>query len=636
MMATMEKFPALAWAVLCTLLASGPLQAQVSSQSTLNVIDINEEREDRIQYGSNARSRLEVAEIAGNPGSLVDFIDRAPGVVKSGQNGLLQVFSIRGAAGQRVQTRFSGVPINSERRAGTGAAFVDPWFLENVVIVKGPASTYFGSGAIGGVVLMEPRFIQGVEANLGYESGSAQRVQSIGFGNQTWSAGVSHREAADGESPLGDPLHSGYEQTSAVLRHNTQVGDWNIDSLWLSSRGRNIGRSNSQYPLSRIGEVASDDHDLLRIKLTTGSGWQAGFYLHDQYSSSETQSIGSSLNLVNSDSLDWGAQWNRSWSGQFLSGEIGAEFDRREGVSAEEYEWTAQGVAYKRNLDAEQTASALYATATLDLTNHSFKAGIRQSWQQQRAENHGKEVDVNTTGFAGWQWFALEFWTVSAEIATAFRSPTLTERYYSGETGRGSNIGNPGLNTEKTPGVDLGLFWQRAENSFAAHWFRTNLEDYIERTVIDAETRSFGNRLHGTISGLEFEGVATIHESLSFLAGLHWVEGEGSGGVPMADIPASELRAGLQYSGADWWFRLHWRHRQSKSRFADTEQFVDAANTLDLDYRYQLSTQADFSVYINNALNDVYRISADELSTFGNKRTVGVRFNYRFVPENQK
>lgn len=630
----MNKSSTLAWPVLCILLVCEPLQAQVAGQSTPTIIDVSERRDDRIQFGSNAVSRIAIADVGGNPGSLVEFIDRAPGIVKSGQNGLLQGFSIRGVAGQRVQTRFNGVPITSERRAGTGAAFVDPWFLDSVAIVKGPASAYFGSGAIGGVVLMEPRFFTGVEVDLGYESDSAQRVQSIGFGNKAWSAGLSHREAADGENPLGEPLHSGYTHTSAVIGNKSQIGEWNIDSVLLTSRGSNIGRSNSLYPQARIGGISTEDHDLIRIGLTTATGGKAGFYLHDQYTRSETDIIGSNFNRVDSSSLDWGLSWNQSWQGRFLSGEIGAEFDRRERVHAEEIEYdrTGRGLSFVSNLDADQRATSVYATASLNLAKHQFKAGVRQSWEQQRAKSFDKEADVITTGFAGWQWYALEYWSVSAEIASAYRSATLTERYYSGATGRGNNIGNPELKNEEIPGVDLGLYWQRGGHAFTAHWFQTSLDDYIERTIVDADTRSFGNRRHGKITGMEVESAAAINERLSLLIGLHWLEGKGSGGVEIADIPASEFRLGMHYAGAEWNLRMHWRYRQANSRFAETEQPVDSASTIDVDYEYQLSTQATLSVYINNSLDDVYLISADELSTLGAKRSIGLRLNYRFTP----
>lgn len=107
--------------------------------------------------------------------------------------------------------------------------------------------------------------------------------------------------------------------------------------------------------------------------------------------------------------------------------------------------------------------------------------------------------------------------------------------------------------------------------------------------------------------------------------GVVLIEPRFSEGVEVNQRRAAKCRA-------NWRFRRHWRHGQNKSCCVDREQFVDATDTLDLEYRYQLSRRADVSVYINNSLNDVYRISADELLTFGNQSSVGVRLNYRLNP----
>ena len=44
---------------------------------------------------------------------------------------------------------------------------------------------------------------------------------------------------------------------------------------------------------------------------------------------------------------------------------------------------------------------------------------------------------------------------LSAELASGQRFPTLTERFFSGTTGRVQVIGNPDLDPEETLGLDL-------------------------------------------------------------------------------------------------------------------------------------------------------------------------------------
>ena len=82
---------------------------------------------------------------------LTDALAGLPGIDDNGQGGLFQVFSLRGASRWRVMTQLSGMPLHTERRAGAAASFVAPYLLGSAKVIKGPASTYYGSGAMGGM-----------------------------------------------------------------------------------------------------------------------------------------------------------------------------------------------------------------------------------------------------------------------------------------------------------------------------------------------------------------------------------------------------------------------------------------------------------------------------------------------------
>jgi len=66
--------------------------------------------------------------------------------------------SVRGVGGNRVAVEVDGVPAAGGFAVGnfadSGRAFVDPAFLERVEVLRGPASSLYGSDAIGGVVAM--------------------------------------------------------------------------------------------------------------------------------------------------------------------------------------------------------------------------------------------------------------------------------------------------------------------------------------------------------------------------------------------------------------------------------------------------------------------------------------------------
>ena len=66
--------------------------------------------------------------------------------------------SVRGIGGNRVAIEVDGVPAAGGFAIGnfadTGRSFVDPAFVERVEVLRGPASSLYGSDAIGGVVAM--------------------------------------------------------------------------------------------------------------------------------------------------------------------------------------------------------------------------------------------------------------------------------------------------------------------------------------------------------------------------------------------------------------------------------------------------------------------------------------------------
>lgn len=605
------------------------------AQDEIETLEIFETRTRAIQFGSNAVTRLEPGQQFTNPVNIAEFLDQSPGVVKSGQNGLFQVFSIRGVSGQRLQTRFNGIPISTERRAGTAAAFIDPWFLQQVSVVRGPGSTLYGSGAVGGTVLTEARDFSGLEASLGYELHGTQRAQAVAYGAENWSIGLSRRSAANGETPEGENLHTGFQQTSLMLQRQWRSDSLQVDALALLGRGADIGRSNSLYPETRITDIADSDNNLLQLRISSEAGWRAEIYSHDYKTRSESISVGDSFSVVNNSSADRGVHLYSSWRRSNWSGNFGVEIDIRNNVEAIETIVDLESLSRvdQVNLNAEQRSYGVYATLTLDMLNHSVELGLRQNRIEQSAIGQDNTGDNDLTGYLGWQWFLSSAWSLSSEIAAAYRVPNLTERYFNGTTGRGTSNGNPDLEDETAPGVDIGLHWRRGRNNWSAHWFYQSFEDYIERIAINESTYSFDNRQKGFIKGLEIEGNYSWSSQWSLSYGMHWLDGEGDNNVAIADVPATVINLGLNYTIDAWHAGARWLHRFDKNDVAATELPLDRADLLDLFVNYSLSEQSRLTLYTRNTLDDSYRITADEISTLGNQRIIGLRFAYQFNPQ---
>jgi len=70
----------------------------------------------------------------------------------------LDSFAVRGVGGNRVAVEIDGIPAAGGFAVGSfsdsGRSFVDLAFVERVEVLRGPASSLYGSDAIGGVVAM--------------------------------------------------------------------------------------------------------------------------------------------------------------------------------------------------------------------------------------------------------------------------------------------------------------------------------------------------------------------------------------------------------------------------------------------------------------------------------------------------
>ena len=118
---------------------------------------------------------VEEKEIALSPrGSIVDALQRVPGITRTGDSPWAQDISIRGLSGASVVVLLNGKRINTATDMNLRLGLINPDDIERVEVLKGPISALYGSGSTGGVVNIitrKPRFTGDIEAH-GRVSGS--------------------------------------------------------------------------------------------------------------------------------------------------------------------------------------------------------------------------------------------------------------------------------------------------------------------------------------------------------------------------------------------------------------------------------------------------------------------------------
>lgn len=138
-------------------------------------------------------------------------------------------FNIRGVGGNRVQIEVDGVPVSDGFAIGdfsnASRDFIDVDLLKQVEIVRGPASSLFGSDALGGVI----SFVTRDPADLADENGHYLSLRSGYFGDDdSFFLGATGATDFGGSSALLSVTHRSGDELD---RPNTDPLDFDTHSL---------------------------------------------------------------------------------------------------------------------------------------------------------------------------------------------------------------------------------------------------------------------------------------------------------------------------------------------------------------------------------------------------------------------
>lgn len=174
----------------------------------------------------------------------------------------LDTISIRGLGGNRVAVEIDGIPAAGGFALGSysdsGRAFVDPMFLRRVEFLRGPASSLYGSDAIGGIVAMStvaPRdLLPGPE-----DAFAMQTEAGIASDDDGWHAGaVAAGRAGPAEWLLGYVRREGHELVTAA----------DVEPCHAGRRARRVGQFGGRRDRGGIsGRCFGDERGDLRFEL---------------------------------------------------------------------------------------------------------------------------------------------------------------------------------------------------------------------------------------------------------------------------------------------------------------------------------------------------------------------------------
>ena len=560
-----------------------------------------------------------------------DWLAVLPGVSLNGQGGLLQTYSVRGFSRTRIRTELAGVPIFTDRRAGTSVSFVPPELMREVRVDRGAASALYGSGAMGGVVSLSPQFIDGQRFVVDARNNDEQIAATLLTGDgEHIGAGLSVRRAGEAEAPSGDTLNTSYEQVAGLLelQGESDLRRWTL--TWMPSIGRDIGRSNALYPERRISTTPEDDHSVTRVEVREGDRWLVRAYHHYQDWSSDVTRVGQRRNLTEYRAHTVGSLLHASTEAFGGRGSWGLEWVGRHGVEIDDEEYADDGtllIAQTLVDGGEDTFGAFFDQAwTFGATE--LRGGLRGDYQRQHARGRSIE-DTHGSASMRIDHTLTDAWTLGAELATGYRFPSLSERYFSGTTPRGEVIGNPSLVPEIRTSAEVSAIFNPAALplSLEAAAYHSDLDDYIERFAISPGVIGYRNLASAGVDGVEISArlrLGAWNHRLTY----QWQEGEDAQNRTLADLNPPEWRYMLNWVRGPYAISSDLVYRPERNEAGPGELPLTAATLVNFRAGWAVGATWRAELYATNVLDEDFQASADDLAPLQPGRTIGLRLSW--------
>ena len=590
------------------------------------------------------------------PQRLFQVLESVAGVSKLG-DGADSVPAVRGLGRGRTLILLDGARVTAERRAGPSATFVEPESLGSVEVLRGPGSVVYGSDAFGGVInaiTREPdpgRFTLRYGAELGAgatDSEAAYAAVSADAGGGSLLFEGHWRGADDAEAGEGVPIpNSSFDGYGGGVRYARDVGSGRLRLGLALDRIEDLGKASSDSAINRSVYPLedSDRFNASWIGVPRG-GWEsveaaafAGRYHivldrhrippatpNPRLETADTDARDASLRLVAAREVGGGRLQ--------LGLDTHSRFDLH--AISSRTDFAADGttvIASRADVaieDARQLAAGLFATWSRPIASRlALGAGVRGD--RIEARNHGgffgdhSSEDSAVSGNVALTFGPWSGWTSTAQLARGFRTPSLSDRYFRGPSGRGFVTGNPNLEPETSLQVDLATRWSEGERAVGLYAYHYEIDDLIERFGVGNDF-FFRNRGQATIRGLEVEAQSALGRRWTWQLGAAWADGETDGGAEIDDIAAP-----------NGWLTLRWavEHGYVYGRatsFLDhdepgpTEVPRDAYTVFDLGAGWRISDAVELRLLVRNVADELYTASPDETAdrAVGRSFTLGV------------
>jgi outer membrane receptor protein involved in Fe transport len=613
-----------------------------------------------------ARAALPVAETVvpkgalaeAMPSNVAEGLSATPGVAVLGSGGFSLVPSVRGLARRRVLYLIDDARLSSERRTGPNASFISPADVERIEVLRSPASVLYGSDAIGGVIHIltrEPELRPGIRGRFQARYGTVNAEKGAGLSLEGASGATGFLlsfqgvDADDYSSPSGRIPQSRFAQGSLLAKIVHRTDKREIVASVLGARGRDIGKPNRDP--AKPTWYPEEDQNLVQFRWTEKqvAKGELSFEAYVDPNSLETRTdridgYRTKTSTSRTRSTEYGVQLSfgrrigtalRLEGGADLFGQAGAEAVTRDTSFAAD--GTVKGFTGELPYaGGSRTDAGLFVSADYTgFRNLDLVGGIRWDALSMKAAPAGGPAvatrDGKATGFLAASLKITGSLVGFVNAARAYRVPSLNERYYTGISGRGFIIAQPGLKPETSLNADAGFRLYGRRFFAGLYGFAYAIDGMIERYTKSPGIYTYGNIDKGRLKGLELEVEYFPVPGWKVFGNMFAIRGRNAATAgPLNDVPPVQILAGTKAWVGRFSAEVDATFRLRKDDPGPAEIAVPVSTVVNARAVYRISPSLSLYARLGNLLNATYiaRPDAEAMEEPGRSLTVGAVFAF--------
>ncbi len=534
-------------------------------------------------------------------------------IYQSGGIGAQSSLFMRGSNSNHTLVLVDGARINS---ATTGATVIDQLMLdqvERIEVVRGNASSLYGSEAIGGVIQIYTKRGKGAPAFNASAGGGTHNVRrySAGYGGETQTGSFNmkiSRYSTDGISainpaiaPNANPDDNGYKNTSYSANGRFATDDKHVltasifssdadisyDSAWATPLDVHLSRS-------KLSKVGVGLESALPGNWNSNLQWSRGADSLENYLNGQPDTMAGALVKSSNEQISW-------QNTQIVNEQNYWQF----GVERLTQKVQSDTVYAQTNRRAE----ALFGGYTARTATQQLQFNLRQD----RYSDFG---NANTT-MLGYGIDLSQSWRVSANSGSGYKAPTFNDMYSPWG-------GNPNLKPERSHNTEFGLHYATAEQRLDY----TNFNNSIEDLIAADNTWTMKNLKSARINGWEL-AYSGVFGATTFSAALtQQTPRDEQTGLLLLRRARKYANLGLTQQGGDFRWGAEWKYSGERDDYdinTSARTILPSYNLVSLTAHYALDKQLNLSMRVDNLFNRDYSL-AHGYNTLGRTLFVGVSY----------